>query len=182
MRLLVEVFNTGDLRHILIKYDKSIANIDVSPYFDVIMMEFEALKGSGEYSEHLQKIDFTLYKELQIRTLMFIIMCLKIGQKEDAKTLIENFNFKIILNDKKIIDREAIKKAENRIKKIETSLEIQKIEDDRQKKDDKVVTWEKMRVKIHVGLSIMPENDCSVTQYLEYENYLKEVTASKKAS
>ena len=180
MEKLIKIFNTGDLGYLLIKYDDSIGNEVLTPYFDTIMQEFEQLKGSDDYSYYLEKIDDNLWKEYLIRACGLAITCINSGAPDQAERLIKEFNLRITLDKTKIIDRKAAKKLEARIKQIRTTLKIKAAEEEQEKNNEKKVSWEQLRANIHTGLNVLPEYDCSVSQYLAYENQLKELNAARK--
>jgi hypothetical protein len=180
MRLLVEVFNTGDYRHLLIKYDESVTDDELKPYFDIIMEEYQKLSGNSEYSYHLQKLDDRLYKELVIRSCSLTISCIRLGCKEDAKALIDDFKLRVKIDDSKVVDYKAIGVLTKKIKQIQTSFKINEIQEQEDKSKQKSVEWEDMIVHIHSTLSVQIDNDCSVKLYLSYEKQAERVINAKK--
>lgn len=180
MANLVQIFNTGDLRHLLIEYDEAVEHGLLIPFFDTIMQEFEQIKGSDDYSHHLEKVDDNLWKEYLIGACALTISCINLGSKDKAELMIEKFNLRIKLNEDKIIDRDAIRKLEAKIKQIRTTLKIKQAEEERDRQTSKKVSWEQLRAGIHTGLNVLPEYDCSVSQYLAYEIQLKELNAARK--
>jgi hypothetical protein len=181
MRLLVEVFNTGDLRHLLKEYDESIANTELMPYFDSLMSEYSNLSGNGEYEHHLQKIDSVEWKKQVINACNLCVIALSppFFNKEEAQKLIDSYNLRIKLTDK-IVQKESIKKLEDKIKQIITSLKINYINDQEQNSKESNITWEKLRVNIQAELNILPEYDCTVTMYIEYNARKEALIAARK--
>lgn len=180
MRLLVEIFNTGDLRYLLKEYDEEISNTQLMPYFDVIMAEFEDIKGSREYSSYLEKLDDKLWKEYLIRAYLLTARCIEWGMKDDAQLMIREFKLKVKLNHEKAIDRAALGTIERRIKQIKTTLKINEEQDKEEKEQGKNVEWEDMIVSIHTSLDVQIDYDCSVKLYTSYEKSRDALIAAKK--
>lgn len=180
MHQWMNVFNEGDLRYILIEYDESISNTDLTPYFDVLMQEDEALKGSSDYDIHLQKVDDTLYKEYVIRACTIIIYCISYGMKEEANKLITDFDLNIKLDEKKIVDKNAIAKLESKIKQIRTVLKINEIQEKEDPSYGKKAVWEDKIVYIHQITGVQMDYNCSVALYRSYEKMADRIIKARK--
>jgi len=188
MRLLVKILNSGDLRYLLHEYDKDYQANELVSVFDSIMIEYDTLRGTSDYSKQLQKIDEALYQNLQLNAICVVIQCLSFpyilekNHVNTAKNIIDEFNLryngkKIEINSEYIHDKE-IKILENLYKSIENTAFIRAEKE--KSKEGKDITWEKMRIYIQKSLDILPEKDCSVAMYVEYENLAKQLAEERK--
>lgn len=150
------------------------------PYFDDLMAEYDSLKGTDEYALHLEKIDNKIHKEYLIRACLFTIVCLQYGLKEDAASLIKDFNLKIKLDDKKLIDKEAIAKLEKKIKQLKTVLKVNEIQEAEESQSNKKTVWEDLIVYIDQVVGTKVDYNCPVALYLSYEKQAKAITKARK--
>lgn len=177
MHQWIETFNAGDLRYILIEYNKDVNEEDLRPYFDVLMREDEVLSQSDGYSHHLEKIDDRLYKRLQITALKLCLTCIELGLKQEAIKIIEEFNFRIKINNEKLIDINAISSINKCISQIQTTLKLNEAQEKEERIKEKNTVWEDLMVYIHQVLNISIDYNCPVSLYRSYE---KQAKAKKK--
>jgi hypothetical protein len=177
MRSLIDVFNTSDLRHILIEYDPNYnAELLIEP-FDKIMDEYQALSGDSSYEKELEKIDMKLHEYYLLKVIKLASQCLQLGNKELFKELNETWGLKVKLNESKLIDNDAIKALERKHKSITNRHNIAEVK--RKERNEASVQWEDKIVFIHRTLNIEPNYNCSVAQYLSYEKSAKELIAKR---
>jgi hypothetical protein len=175
---LIDVFNTSDLRHILIDYDSEYdVELLIEP-FDKIMAEYTELSGDNSYEKELEKLDIRLYEVYTLRVIQLASQCLLAGYKEGFKELNEAYNLKVKLDESKIIDFDAVKKLERKYKSITNRHKISELKKKEGEKKD--IQWEDKIVFIHQTLKIQPDYNCTVAQYLSYEKTAKNLIAKQQ--
>ena len=183
MRSFIDIFNSRDLRYLIVDWNEE-DNFDVTdliPVFDNIMQEYESLTETTEYREYFEKIDYALYEQYQVKILQLMAECLTVGQKESFKVLNEEFGFKIKFDESKILDEYALKTIDTKIKTIFNRNKIRELKTKEQKEPEKL-SWEEKRVFVHINLNILPEYNCSVSQYAAYINQVNKTIAARKKS
>jgi hypothetical protein len=173
MRSLIDVFNTSDIRHILIDYDSEYDTELLIEPFDKIMDEYGKLSGDNSYKKEIEKIDIKLYEYYLLKVIKLAIQCLQLGNNEFYRELDEAWNLKVKVNEDKLIDRKAIEALERKYKSITNKHKIAELKKREKEKND--VQWEDKIVFIHRTLEIKPEYNCTVAQYLSYEKSAKQL-------
>jgi len=188
MRQLIELFNTNDLRYLLVEYDDTYSQANLVQLFDSIMFEFETLRGDNKYQEYFEQTDDSLYRGCFINAIYLTIEFLSLLQNEDAKELIIEFNIRqngkhIEISNEKF-NKKAIQQLEQIARSVESQMiikaERERIEQQAQK--PKQLNWEEQLVWIHTSLGVMPEYDCTVSRYVAYEKQINARIAAQKAA
>lgn len=179
MHQWIDVFNKKDLRFILKNYDENITDKDLTPFFDKLIIEYEELSGSDEYSHYLAKMDDKLWKKFVIKACELTIIAINLGMTSDAELLIKDFNLRVNIDKTKLIDKDAILKLENKIKQIESIFRIADIEESKDNKNEKNQSWEDLIVDVDQILGIKVDYNCTVALYLSYKNRQKSIIAAR---
>jgi hypothetical protein len=179
MRLWVDIHNLNDKRYLLKVYDESVDESLLIEAYDKIAAEDQKLSGSEVFDEHYHNIDKKLWEGYNINIIYLTKQCLEMGRKDLAKTLIDDFRLKIKLDEKKIIDRKAIYQLERLMKSINNRVKMRELREGDNKKPD--ITYESMQVNIQSVLEILPDYNCSVALFREYEKSAKRRIELQKA-
>jgi hypothetical protein len=158
MRLLIDCFNESTPKYLLFDINDQVDEQELIAAFDKIVLEYEDLKKTREYQNHLQKEDSKIYRKYQYLALHVALHAVTLKNFKSANEIIEAFKFDIKPEPESIL---------HLIKSFENIFEIEKINQAKEIKEP--TNWEDMRVFIHQTLNILPEYDCTVAQYCSYE-------------
>lgn len=157
--------------------------------YDLILKEYDELRGTNEYKKHFEKLDGTLWDLYLIDAIKLTESCLKIVDTKNGKfnttlasQLIDEFNIrhngKKVEIEEKGLNKKAISTLEMVRKGIENKILIR---NEKEKAKEKTIQlWEDARVYIQIILGILPEYDCSVTQFISYEKSAKATITAKE--
>jgi hypothetical protein len=192
MKRLVKIHNTGDIRYLLHDYESNYNKAKLINIYHDIMQEYDELTATDNYSKFFQDIDTELWDSHLLSVIGIAQQCLRVldpetlkPNTEQAQLLINEFNLrldgrKIEVNESNLV--EADEKLERLWRVVDGRMKIKKIrEEEGKKKEKKTISWEKMRVKIHANLKILPDDNCTVTQYLAYESLSTELIRERNA-
>lgn len=168
MMNLLDLFNTSDARSILIDDNYDVDAEELIEASEAIVQEWEKLRDSNAYQNHIRDKEFYMYKQLEKKALAIIIISIEYGFLVYSDELINLFKFKIGNN---------IKEAERKLKMLNNWFRLhgEKNKDE----DNEHVIWEELKVYTEHALGYQIDFNCTATQYLAYEKIVKKIEAAK---
>ena len=172
MRHLIDIFNTKDLRYLIIGWDDE-EDQDVTldddevelliSAFDEIMDELVEITGNKEYKEHFDKFDHDNYEKLQLTIIEFINTCMSWERHDLASEIITEYQ--LIKNFDGNITPEIGKRLKAKYNSIKNRRTIRH-KKKKEEPDQLRWLWEDERTFILKWMKVMPEYDCTVLQFL----------------
>lgn len=173
MRQLIEVWNTHDARHIFKaepdEWPENINNIELVKSFEEILKEYEHLRDSVVYDNHLRDEDYKLYQMLKTQALWLLLQCVGVGNEESANEIMTAFKFNF---------QPTIKEIERQLKLMNNYFTLHNEKE--QKEERKEISWFDLIAYIEENSSFKVDYNCPVAMYVAYENRVKQIIDAKR--
>ena len=176
MRQLLDLFNTSDAKSIIIeKYLDEDFEVDPDELVrasEDIIREWEKLKDSNFYENHLRDKEFYLYKICEMQALDTIRYAIDYGFTHHAEALIKEFRFRI---------KPEIKEVERKIKLLRNWFRLYQGKHP-DNEETEVIVWEDLIGELEYQSEgrLTIKYDCTAIQYLSYEKIIKRISEARK--